>query len=143
MAQLLIKCKSFFSFLAGTSPRIVIDGAQNTGSFSNTNTYDISAGTHHIKVFRPYPIFMFPTCSAQTIINVDDGDVISIQYKLAIFIFLPGSLVIESHKKAPSHKHSPIINSKNSQSIPDICPHCKNPNTKRIRLCEWCGNQIC
>ena len=27
--------------------------------------------------------------------------------------------------------------------IPDICPHCKNPNSKRIRLCEWCGNQIC
>jgi hypothetical protein len=27
--------------------------------------------------------------------------------------------------------------------IPDSCPHCKNPNTKRIRLCEWCGSQIC
>jgi hypothetical protein len=26
--------------------------------------------------------------------------------------------------------------------IPEDCPHCKNPNTKRIRLCEWCGNQI-
>jgi hypothetical protein len=26
--------------------------------------------------------------------------------------------------------------------IPDVCPHCKNPNTKLIRLCEWCGNQI-
>lgn len=26
--------------------------------------------------------------------------------------------------------------------IPDTCPHCKNPNTKKIRLCEWCGNQI-
>jgi hypothetical protein len=26
--------------------------------------------------------------------------------------------------------------------IPDKCPHCKNPNTKKIRLCEWCGNQI-
>jgi hypothetical protein len=26
--------------------------------------------------------------------------------------------------------------------IPDSCPHCKNPNTKKIRLCEWCGNQI-
>lgn len=26
--------------------------------------------------------------------------------------------------------------------IPDVCPHCKNPNTKKIRLCEWCGNQI-
>jgi hypothetical protein len=27
--------------------------------------------------------------------------------------------------------------------IPDHCPQCKNPNTKKIRLCEWCGNQIC
>ena len=27
-------------------------------------------------------------------------------------------------------------------SIPDTCPHCKNPNSKKIRLCEWCGNQI-
>lgn len=27
-------------------------------------------------------------------------------------------------------------------NIPDSCPHCKNPNTKKIRLCEWCGNQI-
>ena len=26
--------------------------------------------------------------------------------------------------------------------IPAICPNCKNPNTKKIRLCEWCGNQI-
>jgi hypothetical protein len=26
--------------------------------------------------------------------------------------------------------------------ILDTCPQCKNPNTKRIRLCEWCGNQI-
>jgi len=27
-------------------------------------------------------------------------------------------------------------------NIPDVCPHCKNPNTKKTRLCEWCGNQI-
>jgi len=26
--------------------------------------------------------------------------------------------------------------------IPDSCPYCKSPNTKKIRLCEWCGNQI-
>jgi hypothetical protein len=26
--------------------------------------------------------------------------------------------------------------------IPDVCPHCKNPNAKRIRICEWCGSQI-
>jgi hypothetical protein len=26
--------------------------------------------------------------------------------------------------------------------LPDKCPHCKNPNTKLVRECEWCGNQI-
>ena len=29
-----------------------------------------------------------------------------------------------------------------SLNMPDKCPHCKNPNPKKIRLCEWCGNQI-
>ena len=28
-------------------------------------------------------------------------------------------------------------------TIPDQCPHCKNPNTKKLHLCEWCGSQIC
>jgi len=27
--------------------------------------------------------------------------------------------------------------------IPDTCPYCKRPNTRRTRLCEWCGEQIC
>lgn len=27
--------------------------------------------------------------------------------------------------------------------IPDTCPFCKRPNTRRTRLCEWCGEQIC
>jgi large-conductance mechanosensitive channel len=27
--------------------------------------------------------------------------------------------------------------------IPSICPHCKNPNTKKLRECEWCGTKIC
>lgn len=26
--------------------------------------------------------------------------------------------------------------------MPDTCPHCKNPNSKQIRICEWCGGQI-
>jgi len=25
--------------------------------------------------------------------------------------------------------------------IPNTCPHCKNPNTKKLRVCEWCGNR--
>lgn len=27
--------------------------------------------------------------------------------------------------------------------IPEKCPHCKNPNSQKTRLCEWCGGQIC
>jgi hypothetical protein len=27
-------------------------------------------------------------------------------------------------------------------NIPDTCPHCKSLNTKRLRECEWCGNEI-
>jgi len=33
------------------------------------------------------------------------------------------------------------IESKKSD-IPDTCPHCKSPNTKMLRECEWCGSQI-
>ena len=30
-----------------------------------------------------------------------------------------------------------------NKEIPENCPHCKSPNSKRIRFCDWCGNQIC
>jgi hypothetical protein len=30
-----------------------------------------------------------------------------------------------------------LSNKEKKVSIPATCPHCKNPNTKRIRLCEW------
>jgi len=26
---------------------------------------------------------------------------------------------------------------------PNVCPHCKNPITKNLPECEWCGNKIC
>lgn len=38
------------------------------------------------------------------------------------------------------NKTQPILNS--VESIPETCPHCKNPNSKQIRICEWCGGQI-
>jgi len=31
---------------------------------------------------------------------------------------------------------------KDKKNIPAICPHCKNPNPKKLRECEWCGNKI-
>ena len=38
-----------------------------------------------------------------------------------------------SKKNTETEKNNPI---------PTTCPHCKNPNTKRLRECEWCGNGI-
>jgi hypothetical protein len=25
--------------------------------------------------------------------------------------------------------------------IPEKCPSCKNPNTKKLTVCEWCGGK--
>lgn len=49
--------------------------------------------------------------------------------------------------KGKDANHNPNLNKQTMPSepqiiIPDTCPHCKNPNSKKIRLCEWCGNQI-
>jgi hypothetical protein len=29
-----------------------------------------------------------------------------------------------------------------SSETPSVCPSCRNPNTKKIHVCEWCGYQI-
>jgi uncharacterized membrane protein YhaH (DUF805 family) len=44
----------------------------------------------------------------------------------------------QSKQSIPQYQEPASVNI----TIPDTCPHCKNPNTKKIRLCEWCGNQI-
>jgi len=41
---------------------------------------------------------------------------------------------------ANSNNFSKISNQQ--VTIPDSCPQCKNPNTTRSNICEWCGNQI-
>jgi hypothetical protein len=57
-------------------------------------------------------------------------------------------LYLSKRKKHPiinKHKINIEINQSSASSemaFPVICPHCKSPNTKRTRLCEWCGNQI-
>jgi len=33
-------------------------------------------------------------------------------------------------------------NTQEKKNIPPICPHCKNPNSKNLQECEWCGNKI-
>jgi len=143
MAKLIVNFKIFGSSLALTRPKIFIDGIENIGSFSQPNVYDLSQGTHHLKVFIPAQIFGFPKCIATKEIDFSVGDVITVLYKPGFFSWSPGTLDIESHEIEPTSYDSPISTSIENRSIPDNCPHCKNPNTKRIRLCEWCGNQIC
>ena len=47
--------------------------------------------------------------------------------------------MMESHDKINNNK---LQNNSSGLVIPKICPHCKSPNIKLIRSCEWCGNQI-
>ena len=56
---------------------------------------------------------------------------------VVIYVILKKILV----KGVVTHKQS-TKGQDNLNAIPDACPHCKNPNTKGIRLCEWCGGQI-
>ena len=88
---------------------------------------------------------------------VSEGELreIGIIYPIALILSIVSFIFSYRYKKreslsAPLASQSadniPIIDTmatNNTQVIiPDTCPHCKNPNTKRIRLCEWCGNQI-
>jgi hypothetical protein len=49
-----------------------------------------------------------------------------------------------NQKKVAKNEHSTDAKGTVSQqnTIPDKCPHCMNPNTKGIRICEWCGSQM-
>ena len=71
--------------------------------------------------------------------------IISIVFFILSLIFKKKE-AISAPLASQSTDNIPIIDTmvtNNTQVIiPDTCPHCKNPNTKRIRLCEWCGNQI-
>lgn len=50
----------------------------------------------------------------------------------------------KKNEESRNHQKNSFVNEVKEVKIdtPDTCPHCKNPNTKKIRLCEWCGNQI-
>lgn len=67
---------------------------------------------------------------------------------LILIVVIVVLILIMRNKIKPNMMSSELGNLKNLKNetnllIPENCPHCKNPNTKRIRLCEWCGSQIC
>ena len=52
----------------------------------------------------------------------------------------PTAVAIANYLK--ENQDNSEISTQFKTEIPDTCPNCKNPNTMKIRLCEWCGNQI-
>ena len=139
MAKLTIECSNFFSFFAFTKPTIKLNGIQQHGTSWRLNTYEVQAGTVQITVSKPWFLLLpIPTCVAQTSFTVDEQDVLVFKYKVPFFIFLPGNLNLMSQTKniqTARPLSSTVV-------ILDTCPHCKNPNTRKTRLCEWCGSQI-
>jgi hypothetical protein len=70
-----------------------------------------------------------------------------ILFFLIIVIVLVIMILSVLFKKMYHHLKNEEPRNKNTNSstpriIPETCPHCKNPNTKKTNLCEWCGNQV-
>ena len=54
----------------------------------------------------------------------------------------PKDASISNQNENYTSENNTSNNNQGTINIPETCPQCKNPNTKRIRICEWCGNQI-
>lgn len=76
---------------------------------------------------------------------------IAINYKNNFFVVVPLKIFSTFEMKAKALKiqiqiKEFIENNSSIESIgiqtSSICPHCKNPNSKFVRECEWCGNQM-
>jgi hypothetical protein len=82
------------------------------------------------------------------VLNVLEGFWIGfIPFFIGLVVLVTNLIIINSKKVDNADLLKPMKNNfeilETKHQIPEICPHCKNPNTKNIRLCEWCGNQIC
>jgi len=75
---------------------------------------------------------------------------IGAQKIIILFVILIGIVfLIQKRKEQAKKEHTKKViedvfagNKTNIVSIPTTCPHCKNPNTKKLQVCEWCGNEI-
>ena len=92
------------------------------------------------------PIVLFLIASG-TKRSHDTGDSGILQIILPIYIFI---LILKKSEKKDNIYGLYILpeikaeknKTNNENLIPQVCPNCKNPNTNRSTICEWCGNQI-
>jgi len=45
------------------------------------------------------------------------------------------------HMYIPLQNQQPNYYTQTEAKIPEKCPSCKNPNTKKLTVCEWCGGK--
>ena len=64
--------------------------------------------------------------------------------KLWLFCLLAQTavLVIYLIKRKKNTRNTELDNVTYEYDMPGTCPHCKNPNTKGLQVCEWCGREV-
>jgi hypothetical protein len=116
---------------AACTPVIEINGIKYKKSWG-AHYFELPPNVYLIEIYAPY--LMFRKCGANTIkINLNSGEQRHINFEMPLTTLSKGSI-----------NEIPIVQTTSQPQllIPTTCPHCRNPNTKRIRLCEWCGGQI-
>ena len=91
----------------------------------------------------PFIWYLFAS-GAKRLHDVGLSGRMQILYPVAFFIMLfKKSDEIDNQYGARLYSEQPnnLLKS-DSIEIPESCPNCKNPNTRKTRLCEWCGGQI-
>lgn len=63
-----------------------------------------------------------------------------------IFLIIVSIIILFINKKIVKQNESVLTKEETKPmeeiiNIPNTCPNCKNPNSKKIRICEWCGNE--
>jgi Ca2+/Na+ antiporter len=96
-----------------------------------------------VKVTNLTLIFYVISFSISTIIVIWDDNYYP-NFLLAVLIFFViYFLYVRAYTKSNMKENENCKQISNiSLDMPDTCPHCKNPNSKKTRTCEWCGNQI-
>jgi hypothetical protein len=114
------------------TPVIVINGEKNSRSWGS-NYFELPPNDYLIEIYAPY--LMFRKCGANNIrISLREGEQRQINFKMPLTTLSKGSInEIQSSNN---------VSQQSQITIPETCPICKNPNTIKTRLCEWCGGRI-
>ncbi len=53
-------------------------------------------------------------------------------------VFLTNQFINDS--KLENNSSEPIFEEYSKTILPQVCPICKSPNSKKLKVCEYCGN---